>query len=325
MNRKKELLRFVSKDALGVEIAPYFNPLTPKREGFNCRIVDVFGETDLRAKATKDPNIPAARVDEIEVVDFVGDASHIDDLLRGGPEFGACTYVISSHNFEHLPNPIRFLRGCFDVLQPGGVLSMAIPDYRACFDHFRFPTRLADWLDAYQEDRAKPSPASVLDFKIGLATYTKRDGTEKPGFRLGTSRFERFEFRQNLPEIYQQYLSKSDEYIDTHCSVTCPEIFHLLISDLIHLGLIGFEVLSISRTRTFEYFVHLRKPVQSMPTDQSSYKEKRPRLLNDARLAIAGSNKSGVFGQSVRWTHDKLALDAMRHRFREQLYVVDNT
>mgnify|MGYP001793082286 CR=1 FL=1 len=324
MDRKKELLRFVDKEALGVEIAPYFNPLTPKAEGFNCRIVDVFGHDELRAKAKDDPFIPSERVAEIEDVDFVGDGSHLNDLMRGSPEFGECAYIVSSHNFEHLPNPIQFLQGCEEVLRPGGVLSMAIPDYRACFDHFRFPTRLADWLDAYHEDRSRPSPGSVLDFKLGTAHYLGRDGNEKPGFNIGTAKFERFIFGQDLPGLYQDYLDKSETYTDAHCSVTCPEILHLLISDLIHLDLISFEIVSISRTRTFEYFVHLRKPEQPVAADKETYKSQRPILMNEARLAMGIGADADALSSLLSVIHQKTGLKSIERHLQKQPYVVQN-
>lgn len=325
MKRHEELLRFISKEALGIEIAPYFNPLTPKSKGYNCRVVDVFGEDDLRAKADKDPMIPDARIGEIEPVDFVGDASQLSELLKGSPEFGAFDYIVSSHNFEHLPNPIRFLTGCEEVLRPGGVLSMAIPDYRACFDYFRFPTRLADWIDAYHEDRNQPSPESVLDARLGTAFYRKKDGIERPGFKLGTAHFEDFTFSQNLSEIYQEYLDQPKHYVDTHCSVTCPEIFHLLISDLMHLGLTGFEIVSISKTRSFEYFVHLRKPENLSRLNQDSYKTQRPHLLEEARRAASYSNGGGVLNrliERVRWSS---TLDRLTGRRSSGQYVIDQT
>jgi len=324
MNRTKELLRFVSKDALGVEIAPYFNPLTPKSEGYNCRIVDVFGEQELRAKAKDDPNIPNERIDEIEVVDFVGDASNLGDLLRGSAEFGACDYIVSSHNFEHLPNPIRFLRGCEQVLRPGGVLSMAIPDYRACFDHFRFPTRLADWIEAYHEERRQPSPASVLDARLGTAIYRKKDGTERPGFRLGSAKFGSFSFGHDVSAIYEQYLNSPVDYVDTHCSVTCPEIFHLLISDLIQMGLVRFEIMSISRTRTFEYFVHLRKPDRAAQVDQAGYNTHRPHLLNEARLAMGHPYTASFLNRVVRKLPGRAMVRSLAGRLGYGLYLVDH-
>ncbi|MEL6375619.1 MAG: methyltransferase domain-containing protein [Pseudomonadota bacterium] len=307
MHRQKELLRFVSKDAVGIEIAPYFNPLASKADGYKCLIIDIFDEDQLRANAKSDPNIPDARVSEIESVDFVGDASRLDELLRGRPEFGACDYVISSHNFEHLPNPIRFLRGCAEVMRPGGVLSMAIPDYRACFDHFRFPTRLSDWISAYHEDRRKPALQTVLDAKLGTSMYSDKNGVARPGFALGSARLERFRFGHNLPRIYEQYLDKPEHYIDTHCSVTCPEIFHLLVNDLIHIGLVNFEILSISKTNGIEYFVHLRKPAQEIVPDQTEYKAKRPRLLNEARLAIGNGNDSRLHSWLMNAIHDDWA------------------
>jgi hypothetical protein len=40
---------------------------------------------------------------------------------------------------------------------------MAIPDGRACLDHFSFPTRLADWIEAWFEDRRMRSLAQIFD------------------------------------------------------------------------------------------------------------------------------------------------------------------
>ena len=38
---------------------------------------------------------------------------------------------------------------------------MAIPDRRACFDYFRPLTRLSDWIQAFVEDRSRPSSAQI--------------------------------------------------------------------------------------------------------------------------------------------------------------------
>lgn len=295
MNRTTELQRFISKEALGLEIAPYFNPLVPKAHGYNCRILDVFDTETLRENAKHDPMIPDERIGEIEPVDFVGDASRLDELMKGTPEFGACDYIVSSHNFEHLPNPIRFLRGCLQVLKPGGVVSMAIPDFRACFDHYRVPTRLADWLDAYHEDRTRPTRGSVFDARSNLALYRGTSGVMRPGFDLGTAKPERFVFDHDVSEAYQDYLSDSEEYKDAHCSVTCPEIFHLLLSELTHLGLVDFEIVSISRTNVFEYYVHLRKPAQSLsPKSEGPYTERRRQLIEAARRAMSPTQDAGL-------------------------------
>ena len=66
----------------------------------------------LRKRVAEDPNIAAELIPLIEEVDLVGSCTHIGKLVRARGEAGKFDYIVSSRNFEHLPNPIRFLQGC---------------------------------------------------------------------------------------------------------------------------------------------------------------------------------------------------------------------
>ena len=57
MNRLDELRKFLDKKSLGIEIAPYFNPIVPKADGYNALVLDVFDTVTLRQHAQDDPNI----------------------------------------------------------------------------------------------------------------------------------------------------------------------------------------------------------------------------------------------------------------------------
>ena len=159
MDRKSIILRGISKSHRGIEVAPWFAPIAPKREGYQCLSLDVFDTATLRTRGAANPEIGEGRVHEIEDVDLVGSATEIASLVTAKREAGTFDYVVSSHNFEHLPNPIRFLQGCQTVLKRGGVLSMALPDRRACFDYFRPVTTTAEWIEAFTQDRRAPTPA----------------------------------------------------------------------------------------------------------------------------------------------------------------------
>ena len=45
--RKKYLLKYITKEKLGLEIGPYIHPLASKREGYNVKILDVFTDEEL--------------------------------------------------------------------------------------------------------------------------------------------------------------------------------------------------------------------------------------------------------------------------------------
>jgi 2-polyprenyl-3-methyl-5-hydroxy-6-metoxy-1,4-benzoquinol methylase len=103
--------------------------------------MDVFDTETLRARAAADPNI-VSDIAAIEEVDLVGSATELEQVVSQRCPLSSFDYVVSSHNFEHLPNLIRFLQACARVLKPGGMVCMAIPDHRTCFDFFRPPTML---------------------------------------------------------------------------------------------------------------------------------------------------------------------------------------
>jgi hypothetical protein len=112
MDRRAELLRFIDRDQVGVEIGPWHTPLAPKRDGYRSISTDVFDTDTLRRRAVEDPNIDEAGVARIEDVDLIGPAQEIAELAaaRFGPGF-TCDHVLASHNLEHIPDPIRFLQG----------------------------------------------------------------------------------------------------------------------------------------------------------------------------------------------------------------------
>jgi SAM-dependent methyltransferase len=271
MDRLGEVLKFVDFKCPGIEIAPYFAPMIPKAKHNNAFTLDVFSAPVLREKGKDDPNVRDF-VENIEEVDFVGDACSIDAMLHNHENYGQFQYIVSSHNFEHLPNPIKFLIGCSRVLRPGGYISMAIPDYRACFDHFRFPTKLSDWLLAYHGQSEQPSPEVVFDFISNHSAYMV-EGAGKVGCNFASDNPDDFELTGNVVSAYEAYRHAKqqdhNEYHDAHCSVLTNTSFKLLVSDLIRIGLVDLEIVEVSDVSGLEFFAHLRKPEQDEKPKQS--------------------------------------------------------
>jgi predicted SAM-dependent methyltransferase len=306
MNRVDKILKHANASGKGIEIAPYFRPIVPKSEGFDVLTVDVFDADTLRGMAAKDGNIDNALIASIEDVDLVGDASGLGAMVAERGLEGKIDYVISSHNFEHLPNPIRFLQGASAALKVGGVLSMAVPDCRACFDHYRMPTRLTDWLMAYEEDRTQPSPESLLDFDINASSFV-RDGENSVGMRSALTDDPRnFVVTRNLRQAYARYIAERcapGAYRDCHCNVFFDASLELMLRDLRHLGLIDLEVIEVMPLSGLEFYVHLRKIEPSGPTPEAdaAFYARRAELLHAVadgmsrgglrRIAEAGRHK----------------------------------
>lgn len=295
MKRTDLLLKYADTAGKGLEIAPYFNPTLKKSDGYDIKILDVFDTDTLRDRALADSQIAEGHEQYIEPVDFVGDACQLGQVIADAGMAGQFAFVLSSHNFEHLPNPIKFLRGVGEALMPGGVLSMAIPDYRCCFDHFRLPTRLSDWLVAYHQDHTRHSAATIFERNLNFATLAEKEGApftasfadgRAPAAHAGGDIRENYQaFRRNLDD--------SGDYVDTHFSVVFPELFELYMRDLRHLGLIDLEIIEVQPTVGIEFFAHLKKCDAASSLSDAEFRQKRQQLLISVNRQL-GSAAYGV-------------------------------
>ena len=216
----------------------------------------MFDTAELRRRA--EIEISKDHLPFIEDVDLKGSAGDIADLVKAHYQDARFDYVVSSHNFEHLPDPIRFLQGCEQVLKPDGVLSMAIPDHRYCFDFYRPVTELSEWLDAFHQRRTKPTPGQV--FRQG-ALRSQLNGQiawspETTGLPMPA---------ELLDAAYADWQVQTEDggevpYRDAHCSVFTPSSLELMITDLNYLGILMMEIIEIVGSNGCEFFIHLRDP-----------------------------------------------------------------
>jgi SAM-dependent methyltransferase len=332
MDRRERITRHITREQRGIEIGPYFNPLTPKRLGYNCLVVDIADRKALRRQAASDPLIPRENIDLIEEVDLVGTSTDLGTLIAARGETGTFDYVVSSHNLEHLPDPIRFLQACAEVLKPGGIVSLAVPDHRTCFDYFRPTTTLAEWLSAYAEHRTRPSPAQVFEFHSLLAMYDS-GGQQIAAFPLCDDPTDLAPAR-HLDEAYTQWQAATadpdERYRDVHCWTFTPASLALLLHDLQRLGLVQLAVEEFSETVGSEFFVMLRRLAEAAPRmDEERFWARRRQLL--LRMADErGANTPEAFRRKfvgtrlyrrgMRWARARLRGtplgDAIRKRLR---------
>jgi SAM-dependent methyltransferase len=284
IDRKDILLAGIDKDQLGLEIGPWFSPLVPKSAGYRSMSLDVVGEEELRKRALADPFVPDDRVANIETVDFVGTAGDMAALADKADLAHKFDYVISSHNFEHLPNPVKFLRDARHILNDSGRVILAIPDRRVCFDYFRPISTTADFIEAFLEDRDKPTLKQIFA-QTSLESRYDNAGEMTGSFNLGMDP-KHVHAATGVNELksafanWKHNLKRDDlEYSDTHCWAFTPSSFELIINDLRVLELIDFEVESISAANGNEFYAKL----SVMKADENflaDYQRKRPALLH---------------------------------------------
>jgi len=139
-SREDILLCGIDPQALGLEIGPSHRPIAPKRSGFNVRILDHLDASGLRAKYA-DHGVDTSAIEE---VDYIWRGEPLEQLV-GGVRF---QWIVASHVIEHVPDLIGFLNSCERILAHGGLLSLAVPDKRYCFDCQRENSSLARVIDA---------------------------------------------------------------------------------------------------------------------------------------------------------------------------------
>jgi SAM-dependent methyltransferase len=295
MDRRAQITRFLTADQKGIEIGPYFRPLMPKKAGNHCLVLDVFDGPTLRQKAAADENIPKDLIADIEDVDLIGSSTEIAELASKYPA-NSFDYVISSHNLEHLPDPIRFLQGCQRVLKPGGVVSMALPDRRVCFDYFRPHSTTADWLDAFFHGSKRPSPAQVFTQNSLHSRYLRGEHLLL-GFSLDENPASVIPL-QTLEEAFKRWTdfnaNPDETYHDVHCWAFTPASLELILTDLRYLGVLHLEIQQISGTYENEFFVRLtnpEKPDAAGPRRDEFYQKRRELLHKIVNEAAENSDR----------------------------------
>jgi SAM-dependent methyltransferase len=154
MDRRKRLLGDLDlAHSTGLEIGPRHAPLVARTEG-PVKYVDYTDTQSLRA-AQFDPSID---VDKIVDVDIVWGERRLREAAGGEVD-----YVVASHVIEHVPDLIGWLHELREVLKPGGVLGLAVPDRRFTFDVLRRETDLAEVVEAYLTQSRRPSIRQVFD------------------------------------------------------------------------------------------------------------------------------------------------------------------
>lgn len=245
LSRTDKLLYGISKNGLGLEIGPSHRPVAPKRAGYNVKILDHLSASGLRSKYTGDPKVDIRFIEE---VDYVWNGESFADLV-GSTRFD---WIIASHVIEHTPDLIGFLNDCESVLKEDGILSLAVPDKRYCFDHFREVSSLGKVIDAHFYNTKKHTPGTAAEFFLN----TVRCGGSaawSDGFK---GSFE-FIHSSEIAKFWMEKMNNEGKYVDLHSWCFTPSAFRLLVEDLFSLGLIRVREVMHFDTYGHEFFITL--------------------------------------------------------------------
>jgi predicted SAM-dependent methyltransferase len=245
--RKTKLLSCINPATqFGLEIGPLTNPIVTRDMG-EVRYVDHATTEDLRAKYKNDSSID---VNSIVEVDYVWGAQSLPELVKREVPFD---YAIASYVIEHVPDFVGWLKEVRAVLKPGGILSLAIPDKRFCFDYYRSLTKPADVLEAFLQSAKRPSSRQIFDY---FSSAVSRHGAI-----TWEGQVDEHELATIHSELYAWEMAskafKSAIYEDVHCWVFTPESFFQLLKTLNNLELLEFKVAKFYETTGCEFYVSL--------------------------------------------------------------------
>ena len=211
---------------------------------------------------------------EIEDVDFVWKGEPLHEVVGGNDRYD---WIIASHVIEHLPDPVRFLNGCREVLRAKGVVSLVVPDKRYCFDYFRPLSTSGEILDAFEQRRIRPTPGSVFDSLANCVTLEGQTSWSANDQEGDFRNVYTFETAQNAWER-----AKSG-HEDAHIWRFTPASFRLILQDLRSLGLLRFQLIHEFDTAGNEFFVTLgRSASDSAPTERTALLHQIDRELAEA-------------------------------------------
>ncbi len=235
MDRIEKILYKINKQGKGLEIGPSHNPIASKADGFDVEVIDCMDKESL-IEHFKNESVDISKIEE---VDHVWKGESYSALTKKSNYYD---WILSSHSIEHTTDLIGFLNDCDDILKDDGVISLAIPDKRYCFDYFRPVSGIGKIIDYHRNKNIRHSYGTHIEFNLN---YCERDSVSSwPEGSDGT-------FSLNYDAATALTIAKnaetSTEYTDAHEWCFTYNSFRLIIQDLYELGFIKLrEVHSFS-------------------------------------------------------------------------------
>ena len=305
LDRVKFIQDCIPKDGIGIEIGPLHNPICAKRDGWRTLVLDAFSREQLKSLYESHENVDISSIEEVDLLYknslLETIEAHADDFDYGvGGVSQSFDYIVSSHNFEHQPNPIQFLIDCERCLDIDGVLVMAIPISSRCFDCWLPLTTTGMALDRFLIKSPQPTIGATLDSLTTQAYLTNGQPPDDQTYDInqialdGTSNFAHLNSGTTLYPA---------EYVDAHVSRFNHFSFELFIREITALDLIKSLKVEECTLHGSEFIAKIRRMDPSEESVKVFTAAERTEITRNsvsfhANDILNGSNNS-TFNQKV--------------------------
>ena len=252
-----------------LEIGPLYNPLF-KKEDYNVFYADINSTEEVKSLYRQ---LPREVYEKIVNIDYVIDGTYTNTFNETGVKFD---YVVSSHVFEHIPNPIAYLLDVSNILEDNGKVCLLLPDKEFTFDHYRENSSFADMYDVYIRGEANNTPRLFLDVE-----FCRVD--ENDSIKYWDKTFSKYP-NPNIDfalEEYNNYIHDfENKHFYGHYWVFSDRSFLRILESLMSLNILPYKLVSFFPTaykdNTFGVILELDYSIKNNP-------EFRKQQINDMR------------------------------------------
>jgi glycosyltransferase involved in cell wall biosynthesis len=269
MARAEIIRRHFDRAMRLLELGPSYNPVVPQADGWQTTVIDHADQAELIAKY----DAMGVATDRIEPVDYVWQSGSLAALIPSTMH-GSFDGLVASHVGEHFPDLIAFFHDASVLVKPNGLLALALPDKRVCFDFFQPLTTTGDLVDAHRLGRTRHQRRTIFNHTAYFTTRNAEGSWSHAGSAAP------FSLVNSIFDAQQAYDSASEDpalpYRDCHAWGFTPKSFELLMLELNFLGHIDWSIRSIEPAAGVEFYVWLERRRVTMPETE----------VNSARLSL---------------------------------------
>lgn len=251
MDRIARLLGTTHRSHQIIEIGAGYCPVAPKSDGWRTHVVDHGSREDLQKKYC------GAKVDldAIEDVDTVWGEGPLHDAVPLGLK-GEVDTIIASHVLEHIPDLVGFLDSASRLVSRDGLLSLALPDRRYCFDCFKPWTTTGDLIDAHDRRLSRHSLKTAFNHMAYSAVVDGQLAWGPRPIKLPVF-LDDFKVAADTVALFHGRLT--GPYADYHAWQFTPAGFQLTMLELKALHLTDWYIEKLEGPENFEFFVSMRR------------------------------------------------------------------